>query len=1107
MTITTNEMLADLGGRIVDLIQENLTPPQFITALSGLATNWDGGTLSAVGLGRQLSDSIEARNRWVDQASAYFQGTATGGPNSDGKYPFTTRTGATVSLECPAKLAAMVTGPSESAQAYAASALAARDTILTKIADAEAAATAANASKVAAAASATAAAGSATTAGTAKTASETARDVTQGYRDTTLGYRDATLTARDLTLTYRDGALTAKDAAVTAKTASESARDAAIAAASSVDTTAINNNLALKFDKAGGQITDDVSLVKNGSLSPALYLKAQGMGTDAKLARIQTNSGMFSFDFMNDAGTVGTSFLSATRVAGAPAAIALAGTSLKWNGVAITTASDLSAGLATKQNSLGFTPVQQGTGINQTNNVVKIGWTAAGRLTATVDSTNLGNLVFDEQLATKAALSHQHAIGDVQNLQTALDGKVTAYPGISLGFAAWQNNSLAVDSAQGDGLLNLVGGANHEHMRNNSAGGYYYHGTRGASRIGLHDNSINLYVGSKASGAGQVAGETVLWNQVAGITAASVNLYTQPQFNGVNLITANDLASGLTSKASLSGATFTGGVTLNGLTMATGGILFNAGPTTEQTITWKMSDRNAYLYGNANYVGLYSTSGVSVWNYDKTNFNVGVFANLTAGATISGTATFNNTTYFTNGLSVGSGISTGLYGDGGNVALRSYSGSSTIYLQNAGGADTQATFSSVAINLYKPTTVTGNVTATGSAFVGAGGGLFVTGQNHRLVFDGSGGTRFTYRSDGVAAGMNFATSEGTFRGAAYADNGGNIGFLNSSNGWRLRADASNLYVGDAQVPAWHANNLAPMTTNTTQTINFGVLKEFVSVAGDVWKSASPGNTYASALGIKGAGSSSDSAVISFHRPGQYATHFGLDQFNRFSVGGWSMGDVRRQLWISGQIPTNTWQTTDDGKGRFYFGANGDTVWASSAYHQWRNGSDATVMSLDGGGNLTLSGELITPGWIRVTGSNGLYWNTWGGGWYMTDSTWMRSYGDKSILTGGNIQCAMWTVTSDERLKSDIKPLTNGSEIIYGTNVYSFIKGGQRMWGVLAQEAQANPLTEVLVNEGGQLLPDGSGNALTVDSMGYVYALIDTVKEQNARIAALEARLA
>ncbi|ARU23064.1 hypothetical protein [Ralstonia solanacearum] len=46
---------------------------------------------------------------------------------------------------------------------------------------------------------------------------------------------------------------------------------------------------------------------------------------------------------------------------------------------------------------LGFTPVQQGTGVDQLKNTVKIGWSGK-KLKATVDQTDQGNFVFEDQL-------------------------------------------------------------------------------------------------------------------------------------------------------------------------------------------------------------------------------------------------------------------------------------------------------------------------------------------------------------------------------------------------------------------------------------------------------------------------------------------------------------------------------------------------------------------------------------------------------------------------------------------------------------------------------------------------------------------------------------
>lgn len=47
---------------------------------------------------------------------------------------------------------------------------------------------------------------------------------------------------------------------------------------------------------------------------------------------------------------------------------------------------------------LGFTPVQQGTGVGQLPNLIKIGWSGS-RIKATIDAADLGNIAFDSHIA------------------------------------------------------------------------------------------------------------------------------------------------------------------------------------------------------------------------------------------------------------------------------------------------------------------------------------------------------------------------------------------------------------------------------------------------------------------------------------------------------------------------------------------------------------------------------------------------------------------------------------------------------------------------------------------------------------------------------------
>lgn len=84
-----------------------------------------------------------------------------------------------------------------------------------------------------------------------------------------------------------------------------------------------------------------------------------------------------------------------------------------------------------------------------------------------------------------------------------------------------------------------------------------------------------------------------------------------------------------------------------------------------------------------------------------------------------------------------------------------------------------------------------------------------------------------------------------------------------------------------------------------------------------------------------------------------------------------------------------------------------------ATSQTKNGA-LGVNSLAVYGNMSVSGSISTDegvirdnggGWVRTYGATGWYSQTYGGGWYMTDTTWLRAYNNKSIYTGGTVSAA------------------------------------------------------------------------------------------------------
>ncbi|HEY9604310.1 MAG TPA: shufflon system plasmid conjugative transfer pilus tip adhesin PilV [Allocoleopsis sp.] len=75
------------------------------------------------------------------------------------------------------------------------------------------------------------------------------------------------------------------------------------------------------------------------------------------------------------------------------------------------------------------------------------------------------------------------------------------------------------------------------------------------------------------------------------------------------------------------------------------------------------------------------------------------------------------------------------------------------------------------------------------------------------------------------------------------------------------------------------------------------------------------------------------------------------------------------------------------------------------FYLWDYGANTARMILDTSGNINFAGTVKVNGqtvidsdasWHRSYGNAGWYNGTYGGGWYMEDSTWIRSYGGKNI---------------------------------------------------------------------------------------------------------------
>ena len=254
----------------------------------------------------------------------------------------------------------------------------------------------------------------------------------------------------------------------------------------------------------------------------------------------------------------------------------------------------------------------------------------------------------------------------------------------------------------------------------------------------------------------------------------------------------------------------------------------------------------------------------------------------------------------------------------------------------------------------------------------------------------------------------------------------------------------------------------------------------------------------------GNGSGTD-AFMTFHVGGDYALYFGLDGgTNDLAVGGWSKGAASYKVW----------HEANDGSGS---GLDAD-LWDGNQFSSYLN------QAVKSTSNPTFN-QIFANDWFRVNGSDGIYWQSHGGGWYMTDTTWMRIYNSKKLYITNEI-AATGNVTayySDIRLKEKLGDIDNAlfkvnqiETFFYKENdlakKFGFNKPDKQV-GVSAQSVE-KVLPEVVslapfdfeTAEDGTISSKSGENYKTVDYEKLVPLLIESIKELTNKVKVLENKL-
>jgi hypothetical protein len=125
------------------------------------------------------------------------------------------------------------------------------------------------------------------------------------------------------------------------------------------------------------------------------------------------------------------------------------------------------------------------------------------------------------------------------------------------------------------------------------------------------------------------------------------------------------------------------------------------------------------------------------------------------------------------------------------------------------------------------------------------------------------------------------------------------------------------------------------------------------------------------------------------------------------------------LWINGyhgdDVPKcTTLHFPRDGSAEMYISSQESKSTSYGAvYRIWSsknsNRSDAAWIcsTLNASGRITCA-DVYSSSWLRTVGQTGWYSESYGGGWYMTDSTWIRAYNNKQIYTASTSADAIHT---------------------------------------------------------------------------------------------------
>ena len=443
------------------------------------------------------------------------------------------------------------------------------------------------------------------------------------------------------------------------------------------------------------------------------------------------------------------------------------------------------------------------------------------------------------------------------------------------------------------------------------------------------------------------------------------------------------------------------------------------------------SGTNAYTEANMKTLRTYASTLVSATD-------AGHVSTANSASTLSTARTINGTSF--NGSA---NITTANWGTARTITIgntgKSVNGSGNIAwsLSEIGAAAASHT------HAYAPTSTGSSISIHADSDSSSTGEylLLKAGHNELKITSSAGGTTVTKGQDKLTFNGNIVYHAGRKPTAA------EIGAASTSALETVKQNISDVERNTARANHTHTN-ITNIASRGNVTCESGTARPSVSGAsmGQVYNNGYP-TTYGNVLTLKGQGdgqlllgwsgtdgahapvyvrSKRDTSTANWsgwaqvyttaHKPtasdvgalplsgGTMSGYIQLPNTGSSWIDGSFKGSLRGYRQSTGSYHPIITQTTSSGHKVSLGGLGDDFGFHVYDKNRTENGVDKYWrISLGGKDMYTNMRFTVQDDWLYTTGNTGWYNSTHAGGWYMSDSTWLRSYNDKNIYTGGRIK--------------------------------------------------------------------------------------------------------